>query len=151
MLNPLIGIWMSPRATIRSIVNLNPKYGVFYLAWIYALQNYFYFSNYWSFGLRYSFYTILAFGLVLAPLYGLIWVYFSGYVLHLVGRILGGKAPSSHLRAAAAWSSIPSIISLFMWLALMISASNTVFVSGTGSASVFVNLIFFILRIWSFI
>ena len=151
-INPWATMWTSPRSTIRNIVNVNPSYGVFYLAWIYALQAYFFFASYWSFGLSFSFFPILLAGLLLAPLMGWIWVYFTGWILHLTGRWLGGQASMSHLRAAAAWSKLPASISLAMWLILMITGRNFVFIHGvSGPSTLFIHFILFILSIWSFV
>lgn len=151
-INPWATMWTSPRSTIRSIVNMNPKYGVFYLAWIYALQSYLFLASYWSFGLSFSFATILLVGLLFSPLFGWIWLYFTGWVLHFTGRWLGGKAPRPHLRTAVAWAKLPSSISLLMWLILMIAGTDFAFVNGvTGPSTLFINFILFILGIWSIV
>jgi Yip1 domain len=151
-INPWSAMWTSPRSTIRSIVNVNPGYGVFYLAWIYALQAYFFYASYWSFGLSFSFFPILLAGLVLAPFLGWVWVYFTGWILHLTGKWLSGQAPMAHLRAAAAWSRLPAAISLAMWLILMIGGRNFVFIHGvSGPSTLFINFILLILSVWSFV
>lgn len=151
-INPWASMWTSPRSTIRSIVNVNPKYGVFYLAWIYALQTYFFLASYWSFGLSFSFYAILTVGILSSPVIGLIWVYIAGWILNFTGRCLGGQAPIAHLRTAVAWSKLPSSISLLMWLILMITSTELVFINGvSGPSTLFINFIFFILGIWSLV
>ena len=147
-----ISMWTNPRPTIRAIVNLNPKFGVFYLATIYALQNNLVCSSYWSLGLSFPFYAILLASLVLSPFLGVIWLYFTGWVLYITGKWFRGQAPMSHLRAAAAWSKIPSCISLFMWLILLISDSDMTFIHAvSGPAALFMNFILLILGVWSFV
>ncbi len=147
-----ISMWTNPRPTIRAIVNLNPKFGVFYLATIYALQNNLVCSSYWSLGLSFPFYAILLASVVLSPFLGVIWVYFTGWVLYITGKWFGGQAPMSHLRTAAAWSKIPSCISLFMWLILLISDSDMTFIHAvSGPAALFMNFILLILGVWSFV
>ena len=151
-INPWVVMWTSPRSTIRSIVNVNPKYGVFALAWIYALQTYFLLASYWSFGLSYSFYTILIIGIVFSPLIGWIWIYFTGWTLHLTGRWLKGSASMAHLRTAAAWSKLPSSIALAMWLILMIGGRDYAFINGvTGPSTLFINFILFVISIWNLV
>jgi len=151
-INPWATMWTSPRSTIRIIVNVNPKYGVFYLAWIYALQTYLFLASYWSFGLTFSFYSILLVGIVLSPLIGWVWVYFTGWLLYLTGGWLGGQASMAHLRTAAAWSKLPSAISLLMWLILMIASTDLLFVNGvSGPSTLFINFILFILGMWSLV
>lgn len=149
---PWISMWTSPRPTIRAVVNLNPKFGVIYLAAIYALENNFFFSSYWSLGLSFPFYAILLASIVLAPVFGIIWVYFTGWILHFTGKWLNGTAPMSHLRAAAAWSKIPSTISILMWLILLITNSEMTFIHAiSGPTWLFMNLIAIILGVWSLV
>ena len=151
-INPWASMWTSPRSTIRSIVNVNPKYGVFYIAWIYALHSYFFLASYWSFGLSFSFSSILLVGFLFSPVIGLIWVYIAGWVLYFTGRCLGGHAPVAHLRTAAAWSKLPSSISLLMWVILMISSTDLVFINGvSGPSTLFIHFILLILGIWSLV
>jgi hypothetical protein len=53
---------------------------------------------------------------------------------------------------ALAWSNLPLILSVAMWFILLASGSDTVFIqSAIGTSLVFVNLITFIVWIWSFI
>jgi len=149
-INPWATMWTSPRSTIRTVVNVNPRYGVFYLAWIYALQSFLYFASYWSFGLSYSFFTILIAGIVLSPLIGMIWVYFMAWIFFLTGKWIRGTAPLSHLRAAVAWSILPSSLTLLMWLILMIAGTDMVFVHGvSGPSSLFIHFISLVIWIWS--
>lgn len=151
-INPWLSMWGHPRNTIRAIVSSNPKYGVIYLVTIYALQNFFYFSNYWSLGLSYPFYVILIAALLLSPLSGWIWVYVVGWILCFTGGWLGGKAPMSHLRTVAAWSKIPTSISLIMWFILLLAYPEYVFIQDAGGPTLlFVNFITFVLFLWSLV
>src|SRR3989338_6201993 len=53
--NPWISMWTKPRFTLRSIINVDPKYGIYLLASIYVLQSSFFFASYWALGLSFSF------------------------------------------------------------------------------------------------
>ena len=151
-MNPWFSMWTQPRETIRSIIQHNPRYGVFCLATIYALQNLFYFANFYSVGLDFRLFLILAIILILSPAIGMLWVYYTGWILQITGRWLGGGAPTLHLRAVVAWSQVPCILSLVMWFVLALARSEMVFVQAAiGSALIFVNLIALILGIWSFV
>ena len=151
-INPWMCMWTNPRLTIRAIVTVNPRYGVFYLAWLYVLQTFFFVANYWSLGFSFSFLSLLTAALVLSPFVGYLWLYFTGWVFYFTGRWLGGQAPMSHLRAAAAWSKIPVSIALVMWLILMVVNPEWTFIQGISLPStVFIQLIAFILGIWSFV
>ncbi len=151
-MNPWTTMWTQPRATIRSILQINPKYGVFYLAAIYILQNFFYFANYWSLGMNVPFYTILVTGIVLSPFIGLLWVYIAGWILYMTGRWLEGKAAMIDLRAVYAWSKIPTAVSLLMWLILLIAHPDYVFIlDAVGPTSIFINFITLVVGVWSFV
>ena len=151
-MNPWLSMWTQPRHTIRAIIQTNPKYGVLYLAAIYSLQNFFYFSNYWSLGLSTSFFAILITGIVLCPFIGMIWLYFAGWILYFTGRWLEGKAPMRQLRTALAWSKIPTAIGLLMWFILLLAYPEYVFILDSGGpSSIFINFITSILCIWSFV
>lgn len=152
-MNPWLTMWSQPRSTIRALIHNKPAYGIYILAAIFALQSFFFYANWWSLGLSTSTYLLLALGVILSPLLGLIWLYFTAFIFYLTGRLLKGAAPASHLRTAIAWSRIPTTITLLMWLILIFTSSDSVFIQEptSGPSSIFVNLITFILGIWSLI
>ena len=151
-MNPWLRIWTQPRETIRNLLQTNLTYGIYWLAAVYSLQNFFYFSNYWSIGLSIPFYAILIAGIVLCPLLGVIWLYFSSWILYFTGRWLEGKAPRLQLRTAIAWSKIPTSLNLVMWFILLVSQSEYVFIlDGGGPSSLFINFITASLGIWSLV
>lgn len=151
-MSPWLSMWSQPRKTIRSIIESNPSYGVFYLATLFTLQEFFFVANLWSLGLRIPFWVILFSGLIFSPVVGMIWLYFAGWVFRVTGSIFKGKAPQSYLRCAIAWSKVPMTVTLFMWLVLMIIHPETVFIQDVGNpSSVFVNFINLILDIWAFV
>ena len=150
--NPWVSMWSHPRDTIRAIVFNKPSYGVYYLATIFSLQSFFFYANWWSLGLKNHFSFILTLAIIFSPLIGLFWVFISGYIYYLTGRLLKGEAPSCHLRAAVAWSKIPTSINLLMWLVLIFMSPDFVFIQdGGGPSSIFINLISLILGIWSLV
>ncbi|OGN64164.1 MAG: hypothetical protein A3E80_06005 [Chlamydiae bacterium RIFCSPHIGHO2_12_FULL_49_9] len=151
-LNPWLSMWSQPRSTIRAIVHINPSYGVIYLASMYALQGFLYFSNLWSAGLSLPLYAIVLSALVLSPLVGMAWIYMDAFVLGLTGRWLGGDAMPSHLRSVLAWSKIPFSINLLMWFILLGTNSEAAFILDGGEpSSLFINFITFVVSIWSFV
>ena len=151
-INPWLMMWGHPRNTIRAVVSANPKYGMVYLASLYALQNLFYFFNYWSLGLSTPFYVILVAGLALCPFVGWAWIYCAAWALSLTGRWLNGRAPVSHLRAAFAWSQLPTLINLSMWFSLLVANPEHVFIQDArGPTALFINFITLAVAIWSFV
>jgi hypothetical protein len=151
-MNPWMNMWAQPRVTIRTIVTSRPSYGVLRLATIYALQNLLFSANYWSLGFQFPFTAILLVSILLAPIAGIIWVYFAGWIFSFTGSWLGGRAPMSHLRAALAWSKLPSCISLLMWFILIVSKAESAFIQDVnGPSLIFGDLILTILGIWSLV
>jgi hypothetical protein len=151
-MNPWLTMWSQPRSTIRAIVHNRPLYGVLYLAAIYTLQSFFFYANWWSLGLNDRYYAFLFLGIILSPLIGFIWLYFMGWVYSLTGRWCGGRAPAPHLRAALAWSKIPTSINILLWFILIILNPDRAFIQDAGGApSVFINFIYLILGTWSLV
>jgi hypothetical protein len=150
--NPWFSMWFYPKTTIRKIVHINPKYGVIYLSALYMLQNFFFFLNFWSLGLETHVFSLLIPVLLLAPIVGFAWMFFYGWILKLTGRLLGGTAPASHIRAALAWSRLPAIITLVMWLFLLGVDPDSVFIQyPEGLVALFVTLILALVQIWTFV
>ena len=154
--HPWFAMWLHPRQTLRRIIDTRPSYGVFWLVFVFALENLLFYANWWSLGMRYSSGAILAFSLLLAPVFGLIWVYFAGWIFFFTGRWLNGSAPASHLRSALAWSKVPAALNLLLWASLLIASWKTVFIQDGNPASgwassLVVNLTSLVSGGWSFI
>lgn len=107
--SPWITVWFSPRRTIERLVATRPTYFVWPLAVFGTVASiYSQMSVIGSAGLLFDWQ--LAVCLVLfGAVAGIIWLYLAGFVLSLIGRLLGGQAPALHLRAAFAWSMVPTI------------------------------------------
>jgi hypothetical protein len=94
------------------------------------------------------------------PIGAALGLYPGGFLLRITGGWLGGRATSQEIRAALAWSSVPVIASLILWVPLLILTGNDIF-SGTtphleanptlGLAFVAFGLGEFVLVIWPFV
>lgn len=147
-----LSIWGKPRAAIRGIIDSNPRYGLLYLVSVFMLQNLFFYANWWSFGVKLAPSAIIIAALILSPLIGMVWVYFAGWIFYFTGRWLNGRAPASHLRAALAWSKIPVIFNLLMWIILILIDPKTAFIlNSKGSSTVLINFVNLATGIWSFV
>jgi succinate dehydrogenase/fumarate reductase cytochrome b subunit len=60
--------------------------------------------------------TALFWAVVLGVVLGMLLLYMKGALLRWTGRWLGGKASGEQVRAALAWSGVPVIFSLLLWL-----------------------------------
>jgi hypothetical protein len=120
--SPYLGIWTAPRATIRQIVDTNPRYRVIFLI---VLGTEVAVAGGLLIGMpkgsqelgtslspetaQYVWRLLLVAMLVVGPLFAVISLYASGALMRWAGAMLGGTADSVQVRAAIAWSSIPSI------------------------------------------
>ena len=60
--------------------------------------------------------SILLLGILLGPLVGIITLYLGGALFRWTGSRLGGKATAPEVRAAIAWSSVPTIVALLLYI-----------------------------------
>src|SRR5579863_2215555 len=142
--SPWVSVWFSPRLTIERLVATRPTYLVWPLAILGTVASLY---NQISVidGATYLLNWQLALGLVLLGiLVGIAWLYLAGLLLSWIGRLLGGRAPALHLRAAFAWSSVPTILGFIVIVA--IGAAN-----GRGTAQDLVPLLVAASSLWSLI
>ena len=145
-------MWNQPRTTVRAITHSKPTFGVYLLSTVYALQTLFFYANWWSLALKFSYSAIITVSVLLSPVFAVIWLYFMGYVYYLTGRIFRGNAEALYLRTCLAWSKIPCSVNLLMWFVLIFSNPTYVFIQDSqGPSSIFVNVIAMIVGIWSFV
>ena len=159
-LNPWTSIWLKPRETIREIINFNPKHLFFLLAWMYGIPTVLQFFQNYSFGAQFPLLWLSAAALIVAPLAGFLGIILLSALLFWTGKWMGGKACFTDLKAAVAWSNVPSVVNIGIWIVLMISFKERLF-SATFSEGVFVGyelaLVFFtllfqvILAVWGFV
>jgi hypothetical protein len=110
---PFFTIWTAPRATIRRIVDTDPKRNVIALAaigsgisalsgqWSKALGSDANLSVLWP--------LWVALIVALSAALGVLSLFISGAVLKWTGSLLGGVASRVEVRAALAWSQVPGI------------------------------------------
>lgn len=91
-------------------------------------------------GDRYPLRTILIGSLVVGPLLGLIQLYLGGALLRLTGGWFDGKASSVHLRSAIAWSSLPIVAVLPVWMFYFTLFGKELFTTATPTVEVHLSL-----------
>jgi hypothetical protein len=70
-------------------------------------------------GLQIGFLPLVLLLTVIAPFWGYFFFSFFSWTIYKTGKWLGGQAPYTHLRAAFAWSNVPALINVFVWLILL--------------------------------
>ena len=158
--NPWLDIWLEPRATIRAIVNYNPKYRFILLSTIYGLPMALNFAQSSSLIESLPLWAILVAALVISPFIGALGSTVSSLLLTWTGKWIGGKSNYDRVRSAVAWSNVPNTVTLILWVVLMVVFGNQVFSRGFSDTAfmgyeagvVFiVFLVESIVSIWGFI
>jgi hypothetical protein len=112
-LNPWLSIWTMPRATMRQILDTDPRRMVIPLVLISGVVG--------AIGLLPALPQLglgdlpgagalfFAAALVCAPIFGLLCLYLLGWLFAVTGRWLEGTGDGVGMRAAMAWSNVPAI------------------------------------------
>lgn len=116
--NPWISMWTKPKDTIRKIVDVNPNYKLFTLSSIYGFVSLIGSSQSFSLGEKLNTFLILISCIILAPLWGYLIFSSASYFIFFTGKWFKGIAKYSQIRCAVAWSNVPMIVNLFIWLML---------------------------------
>lgn len=129
--NPWLSIWRRPRATIRRIVESDPERHVTAIAAITGLSSALNRASNRDLGDRFDFWQILAIGLLVGPLAGVVGLYLVAALVRWSGKWLGGQASTLHLRAAMAWASVPLVAAAVLWIPELLIAGREMFTAET--------------------
>ena len=116
ILNPWVSMWTKPRATIQQIVDTNPQRLVLLLAAAAGFGQALDRASINSIGDRVDWPVIFIVAAVGGPIAGLIGLYIGGALIHWTGTWIGGKTSAENIRAAIAWSSVPMLWALVLWI-----------------------------------
>jgi len=117
--NPWLSIWTEPRKTIRSIVDTDPKFGYLLLCAVYGLPLAFNLVQNFALATVVPIWAILLGSLVVCTFLGMVGISISSWLVHIFGRMIGGKGNFQEIRAAVAWSNVPNFVTVFMWFVLL--------------------------------
>jgi Yip1 domain len=135
---PWITIWAHPRATIRRIVDTDPRHQAVFLATLAgALSG---LESAWSqpptpamAGIG-SWPMLVVVSVVAGGILGAIGLYINGAVLKWSGALLGGVASFAEVRAALAWGQIPAIVAMALGIiSILLGAGTPLIGLGEGS------------------
>jgi Yip1 domain len=114
--NPFLTIWTRPRSTIRGIVNTNPDFRVLPIAIAGGMLEVLQLESMVFAGDQLTVLPIVLIAVVLGPPVGLILLYAGAWIVEMSCRLLGGQADSSEVRSALAWSSVPFLATIPLWI-----------------------------------
>jgi hypothetical protein len=119
-LNPWLSIWTQPRATMRQILDTDPRRLVHVLA-VLGAQARMLSQNIPSIGplARLPLSAIVTYKVCAGVIGGLIGLYLGSAILTMTGRWIGGRGSFVAVRAAAAWSNVPLIWGSLLWLPML--------------------------------
>ncbi len=158
--NPWLSIWTEPRQTVRSIVKTDPKFRFAILSAIYGLPMALNLAQNFSLGVKVPLWAVLIGSLIICTLLGMIGISISTWLLHVTGRWIGGQGSYQTIRTAVAWSNVPNIVTILMWIVLLGTFgvavftkqfSETPFVGYQAGIVFIVFLIQAVISIWGFI
>lgn len=123
-LHPWLSIWVKPRATMRKILDTNPLSAIIWFAIIWGVISGFSMINHmWN---RYTehpeFRSVLyaASFLIGGAIFGIIFLYFAGWLYKLTGSWIGGKGTFTQVKCAVGWAYYPFIISTIFGLLVLL-------------------------------
>jgi hypothetical protein len=114
--NPWTGMWVRPRETIRAIIQTNPSYMYPLLCFIYGFPMALQLAQNFSLGDRFHAAGIIAAALILAIILGAVMINIATALFSWTGKWIGGTGTYQQIRAAVAWSNMPSVVNIIFWL-----------------------------------
>ena len=120
-LNPWVSLWTRPRATMRQILDTNPRRWVHVLAILGGIAEFIItpIPDTPPFP-QLSPSAMLAFKCVSGAIGGLIGLYIASFLGWMTGRWLGGQGNLVEVRSASAWPNILTLWSTLLWLPLVV-------------------------------
>lgn len=114
--SPFLTIWTRPRATMRAIVDTNPSFRVLPIAMVGGVLQAIQLEASIFAGEWVSISTLLVIAVVFGPLVGVALLYLGAWLVELSCRLLRGEADSREVRSVLAWSSVPILATIPLWI-----------------------------------
>jgi hypothetical protein len=115
-INPWTGMWVRPRETIRAIIETNPGYMYPLLCFIYGFPLALQLAQNFSLGNTYSTTAIVITSAILAIILGAVMISIAAALFTWTGKWIGGTGTYQQVRAAVAWSNMPNVVNIGLWM-----------------------------------
>jgi hypothetical protein len=125
--NPFKTILTKPKETILKVVKIDPNYKLWILCFIYGFVSILGFAQSISLGHKLNFFLIILSCLIFAIVWGYIAFSVSSFFVYITGKWLKGVANYKSIRAAFAYSNVPMIINVLIWIVLIFIFQDKVF------------------------
>ena len=139
-------LWVSPRETMREILQKAPNFRLWLLSTLYGLGFGWLLSLSFPTGFSLPFFIIAT---ILSPLVGYVLFSFTGYLFYLTGKWIGGQGSFQAVRSSVAWGSIPPIVNyiLLIILALVVGTYHIPSLIQNFGANVGADIVFVIIGV----
>lgn len=118
-ISPWISIWTRPRQTIQRISDDDPEQS---LLLVISLAGFIQFLNNASsnnLGNSLAWPAIIVIGAILGPIGSILGLYIASALVKWTGVRMGGSGTMASIRAAMAWSQVPVIWTLVLWVPML--------------------------------
>jgi Yip1 domain len=129
--NPWFSIWRRPRATIQWIVDTNPRRLVVWLAALSGFGEALDRASVKNLGDVMSVSVIIVAAAIIGAITGVVGLYVGSVLLRWTGRWIGGESSTRNIRAAMAWSAVPTIWAMLLWIPKLLLSGPELFSSFT--------------------
>lgn len=158
--NPWIAIWTKPRETITSIVATNPNRSIWALAAVFGFSSLLNLFQSGSLAANIAPLAIFIIAAILSPFWGYFIFSLWSYILLISGKIFRGRGNYKTVRAAYAWSNVPLVLNIPIWILMGLMFGKELFSNSldghpmtSGAISVLFVLLIgkIVLSIWSLV
>jgi hypothetical protein len=127
VLNPFVSMLLKPRKTIQQLLHSYDAGIVFILILIASIAKSFDLSSFLSLGNDHKILYIILFAISFGFVRALFVYTIFARLLTNIGNSLGGKATIERVRSALAWSSIPIIWAILLWIPDIVILKGNIF------------------------
>jgi hypothetical protein len=120
-------IWLSPRETIRRIVEINPGYQVNLLIALGGIAESLEHVSDKDEDVTVSLPWVLGSALIIGPVMALILAWIYTHLNRIAGSWMGGQGDYEEIKAALGWSAVPTVVGLALWVPLVALFGEEVF------------------------
>src|SRR5690606_17549408 len=120
-------MWLNPRQTIRRIVGVDPQYHANLLIALAGIAESLDRASTRNLGDKIPFGIVLGSALTMGPGGALIGAWIYSHLIRIAGNWMGGRGVYYEIKAAVAWSSLPSVIALVLWVPLVMLIGKEMF------------------------
>lgn len=128
-LNPWFSMWFRPRDTISQITATNSTGAILLLAALNGFSQALDRASINGLGDQYDWPILIIICLIFGTFSGLLMLLVGAALLRWTGNWIGGAANREQLRTAIAWSSVPIIWALLLWIPILLLLGQQAFTS----------------------